>query len=122
MEMSLNKRIQKLVELKAGGNKARFAGMIDYMPQYMSRITKEGGPAGLTVVEKILQAFPDISGRWLVTGQGEMLVPDRELSELIDRTIQNLRELQSRIPIMSGQEVDALKRKLKGLDLELNIY
>lgn len=115
--MSINKRILELVEIKAGGNKTRFAALIGWKPQYMSRVTKEGGPSGIAIVERIMEAFPDVNPKWLIMGKGPMLVADPELGGLIDQLIADLRTLQSEIGTMSGARIDELKRQIRDIKL-----
>lgn len=82
--MTLPSRIQYLVNIKAAGNKSRFARMVGWPAQYMSRITKDSGATvGLAVVTKILETFPDVDGRWLVLGEGEPFVADSRLHRVL---------------------------------------
>lgn len=112
--MSINKRVLELVKLKTGGNKAKFADIIGWKPQYMSRVTKDGGPAGLALVERILTAFPDVSPHWLIFGKGDITVPDRELEDLIDKKIAELRKVQKNSPTYSGDKLTEIKKKIQG--------
>lgn len=106
--MSINLRIQQLVEIKAGGNKARFAKLIGWVPQYISRVTKADGPTGLAVVEQILTKFKDVNPRWLIFGEGDPLMPRIELVNDMNEIICILNEKIQSINSLSDIEAEQL--------------
>jgi len=112
--MTLPSRIQYLVNIKAAGNKSRFARMVGWPAQYMSRITKDSGATvGLAVVTKILETFPDIDGRWLVLGEGEPFVADFHLKRLIYERISEYTKLADQINKLTPEEIEKYKKELE---------
>lgn len=93
--MSIHERISLLIEIKTGGNKSKFASLIGWKPQHMTRVTKEGGSIGLAVIERILEAFPDVNARWLILGTGTPLVVEdvqhKAKLESIEKSIQEIK-------------------------------
>jgi len=110
--MSINLRINQLVAIKAGGNKSQFAKQIGWVPQYMTRVTKEDGPTGLAVVEQILTAFKDVNPRWLIFGEGEPLVLRSDLLSEINSLISILNNQIVTINQLSDEEAKILKIKV----------
>lgn len=102
--MSINKRILELVNIKAGGNKSKFAKQIGWVPQHMTRITKEDGTTGLAVVEQILSTFKDVNARWLLFGEGEPITYRLELSNLVSKAINELDILQQKLKNLPDSE------------------
>ncbi len=69
----LKKRVVRLFELK--GLNPNSASKLWGIPQRtINRQVKEGGNIGMELVYSILNTFHDISPRWLLLGEGHMLV------------------------------------------------
>ena len=111
--MSITKRILELVNIKAGGNKSKFAKEIGWVPQHMTRITKEDGTTGLAVVEQILSTFKDVNARWLLFGEGEPIIYRMELNSLVSKTINQLDILQKSIKNLPDSEAKRVENCLE---------
>lgn len=72
--MSINQRIQRLVDELHNGNKRAFATSIGVSPTVIENIigTRQGNPS-FDVTVKILFANENISSDWLMLGKGDML-------------------------------------------------
>lgn len=70
--MTINQRIRILIEAKEKniGDIAVRAGVTK---QTISTWVKDGGSVGMDVVRRLLDFYPDLNARWLITGTGEML-------------------------------------------------
>lgn len=68
----MKERIQNILDHE-GLTSARFADNIGVQRSSVSHILSGRNKPGLDFLNKILIAFPAISGDWLITGQGEML-------------------------------------------------
>jgi hypothetical protein len=78
LAMDKTKMISEVCIYFAGGNRSKFARLLGMKPQAIDAwFTRASYNA-----ELIKQTFPEISGDWLLTGEGEMLLADR--SELSD--------------------------------------
>ncbi|PPL04905.1 hypothetical protein [Parapedobacter indicus] len=108
--MSLNTRIQHLIDIKAGGNKTRFAALLDYSPQHLNNILN--GVVGLTVVERILRAFPDVDARWLILGEGSPIVANPEVRKELYSRVSQLIELDGYLPYMSSQDIERYRKAI----------
>lgn len=80
----LASRISQIRDKFCNGENKEFARKLDMKVENASSYCNGHINAGLKPIEKILQTFPQLNARWLVTGEGEMLYPDPSTSsELI---------------------------------------
>jgi transcriptional regulator with XRE-family HTH domain len=68
----IKERIKTLISSE-GLTPSKFADIIGVQRSGISHILSGRNKPGLDVLYKILANFPDISGDWLITGEGEML-------------------------------------------------
>lgn len=82
-------RLQRLIEYYCGGNKAEFAKKIGVTPQCLYTWSSRG----TLDYDIIFAKCEDLSAKWLLTGEGEMLESapkksfedSKTISELLDR-------------------------------------
>jgi repressor LexA len=80
-QQPIHERLNFLIERLAGGIQARFAERVGVPTGTIGDILgKKKSKPGFELTGKILQAYPEVSERWLITGEGEMLK-----SEISDR-------------------------------------
>lgn len=72
----LASRISQIRDKFCDGENKEFARKLDMKVENTSSYCNGHINAGLKPIEKILQTFPQVNARWLVTGEGEMLLPD----------------------------------------------
>lgn len=72
----MKERILQIINYKTGGNKADFAALQGWSPQYLNNLLG-GKSLGLTPIVTILTTCPEIDARWLILGEGDMIVNDR---------------------------------------------
>lgn len=102
----MNKRLQDVIRYKTGGRQTAFAALLDWSPQYLSKLLK-GVDFGLQPVVSIIETLPEINARWFLTGQGEML-NDRKQSDLRREALEHvyrIMELERFIPVMTPDEL-----------------
>ena len=68
----IKERIRLLISAK-GLTPSKFADIIGVQRSGISHILSGRNKPGLDVLYKILANFPDISGDWLITGEGDMV-------------------------------------------------
>lgn len=110
----MNNRLLEIIRYKTGGKKTTFAEFMGWSPQYLTKLLK-GADFGLQPVLSLLSAFPEISARWLLFGEGQMLEVGR-LFDLQRQTlshVQSLLELEKYIPVMTGEEVREFEDAIK---------
>lgn len=95
-------RLAQLVEYKTGGSRVEFCALMGWTKQYLNKLLN-GQNIGLSVVLAIVETFPDVNARWLLTGVGSMI----ELN--LGRVFRMWVELEQYIPVMSTDE----QRKLR---------
>jgi len=73
-QQPVHERLNFLIERLAGGVQARFAERVGVPTGTIGDILgKKKSKPGFELTGKILQAYPEVSERWLITGEGEML-------------------------------------------------
>lgn len=100
-------RLKEIIAYKTEGNKAQFAEMLGWSPQYLNRIISGAGSFGIKPVKAVLSAMPEISARWLLFGTGSML--ERRPSENGRNWLLRIIELEKYMPVMSGDELRLLE-------------
>lgn len=73
-------RIAQIINNKAL-TPSRFADIIGIQRSRISHIMSGRNNASIDVVTKIIEKFPDIDLKWLMTGEGEMLSSENRLFE-----------------------------------------
>ena len=84
---SINERIQKIMDYY-GFNKNSFSVKIGMTNNVAigRLVSPSGGSPSYKVINMIIKAFPDINSKWLITGEGNMLVRRHDdLPEIKDR-------------------------------------
>ena len=110
----MNKRLLEIIRYKTGGKQTNFAELMGWSPQYLAKLLK-GDNFGLQPILSLLSAFPEISARWLLFGEGQMLEVGR-LFDLQRQTlthIQSLLDLEKYIPVMTGEEIRKFEDAIK---------
>ncbi|WP_316851211.1 hypothetical protein [Pedobacter agri] len=105
--MGINQRIRAIVDVKCGGNQRSFASKLEYTPQYVAKLVKDGGSVGLEPISKILQVFSDIDARWLILGDREMIEPGviNEVKYFLHQNIQDMLKIEQYLPFMTDDEL-----------------
>lgn len=74
---TVNERLNLLIEHFAKGNKTAFAKEVGTLPSVIASIV--GGrmsKPSFELLEKISLRYPEINTSWLLTGRGDMVMPD----------------------------------------------
>lgn len=82
MQTSINERIKFIIEEEESGVNSRFAKKIGVSSSVVSNYMPEGerkGEPSFSILQRILEAYPQISINWLVTGEGK---PFKEPTEI----------------------------------------
>lgn len=99
--MTFNKRIEHLVNLEK--SQAEFARKTGISKGALNRVVKEKGGMSNSSIEQILNSYPGLSARWLLTGEGEMW------DEGAQGDLEACREENARL----REEVERLKKENK---------
>ena len=91
----MNERLAKFIQYKTSGHQAEFANIMGWSPQYLMKLIKGEG-FGIRPVISLIERFPELNARWLLTGEGGMLVTSAvEVS--IKKRLMRLLELEKYI-------------------------
>ena len=72
----MNSRINKILDYKTDGNRTDFAAIMGWSRQYLSKLLR-GEANGIAVARALLTTFPEIDARWLLLGEGKMIVKQK---------------------------------------------
>lgn len=100
-------RFQKIMEY-AGVSPKRFAEILGIERSNVSHIMSGRNNPSLTVVQKILKNFPDISSDWLLFGEGNMLKANATANNAAaaNSTSDNTVEASASTPLRSVQNAN----------------
>ena len=74
------------------------------------------------MIHKIVTAFPELSSKWLITGEGEMLIADRNNNAFLDGDLSLEELLERKIGALIAQKMEeALAPVLEQRDERQNI-
>ncbi|MBN2663053.1 MAG: hypothetical protein JXR68_05340 [Bacteroidales bacterium] len=76
-------RIQKYMDYKSI-SAGELAGILNVQRSNISHILNGRNKPGAAFIEKFLISFPDLNARWLLTGQGDMIVKDNNPTNQTD--------------------------------------
>lgn len=88
----MKERILEIIEYATGGSKVKFAALVGWSGQYLQNVLRVS--AGIEVVKRILEMFPEINARWLILGQGKMI---DNTSQTIKKVTDELSDIQTRL-------------------------
>lgn len=91
-------RILMLMRYKGFSVKTEFGDFLGWKKQYLQKILN-GGLIGMSVINTILEKFPDISARWLITGEGLMIDLQQHT-----RAITDFHDLRDYIHVMTPDD------------------
>ena len=104
MKETIPDRIAKIVDVVTRGNLTAFGRIMSWTTQYTYKVTHNNS-VGLSPIKEIVEAFPDINARWLLTGEGAMFTGQAERARA--RLIKLL-ELEAYMPVMSASQLRTL--------------
>lgn len=100
----MNTRLAELIQYTTNGKQVEFAEMVGWTPQYLYKLLKEGG-MGIKTVASLLETFPNLNARWLILGEGNMIIPP---TDAVKKQLLQLLEIEKYIPVMSKEELQEM--------------
>lgn len=95
-------------------NKSQFERKILKSTGYVNMLEKKSGQPGADVILDIIQAFPNYNLKWLMTGEGEMLIDSEEKKGNTAKEPKTNYDIQDRsLTILDVR--DDLKRDLRAI-------
>ena len=100
----MNTRLAELIQYTTNGKQVDFAEMMDWTPQYLYKLLKEGG-IGIKTIVALLEKFPNLNARWLILGEGNMIIPH---TDIVKKQLLQLLEIEKYIPVMTKEELQEM--------------
>ena len=122
--MDISDRL-KAVVLYAGKSTRAVAIQCGINQPTLDRQIKKINNVNTETLSAILKTFPEISGDWILTGEGYMLKSENKneievrLNERIDKLLNTIETLQETIDT-KNDTIDILTNKIKELEQKLN--
>ena len=110
----MNERLLQFIQYKTGGKQAEFAALMEWSPQYLHKMLKEGG-IGIRPIVALLEKFPELNARWLLLGEGAMLNTG---ADAVKSHLLKLLELEKYMPVMTPDELRLLEEGQTDFDAE----
>ncbi|PTN09333.1 helix-turn-helix domain-containing protein [Mangrovibacterium marinum] len=81
----MNNRIRQFMDSK-GLSSSELADSIGVQRSNVTHVLQGRNKPGFLFISKLLETYPDVNAKWLITGQGEMLIgePKKEVVDLFD--------------------------------------
>lgn len=103
----MKNRIEQIVRYRTGGKQKQFAELMGWSPQYLAKLL-QGKSIGIAPIIRLVEAFPELDARWLLTGEGAMFCPRPRLDALLD--------MQRYLPVMTDEELSEAAETLSSLE------
>ena len=81
MDTQVNFRVREILD-HSTLSPTEFSSAVGISRSNLAHILSGRNQPGFAMLEKILKAFPEIRGEWLITGMGNMIKSESELKEL----------------------------------------
>lgn len=81
MDAQINVRVKEILDHTAL-TPSEFSSQIGISRSNLTHILSGRNQPGFSMLEKMLKAFPEIRGEWLITGIGNMLKSEQELKDM----------------------------------------
>ena len=116
--MGVVERLNQFIQYKTNGSRSEFADMLGWTRQYLNNLLS-GKSFAYKPVESLLRKFPELNARWLILGEGDMLLSDSK-EYVIKKNIDCLVELEKLMPYMSKEQLGRISSgSIKFTDEEL---
>lgn len=75
----MQERLNAIIEYRTDGNRTEFAELVGWSRPYLSKLLRGEG-WGIAPVLRLVERFPTLNARWLLTGEGAMQSRPRRVS------------------------------------------
>lgn len=103
----MKNRIEQIVRYRTGGKRKQFAELMGWTPQYLTKLL-QGKGIGIAPIIRLIEAFPELDARWLLTGAGAMFNPRPQFDVLLD--------MQRYLPVMTDEELSKFAETISSLE------
>lgn len=113
----MNIRLLEIIKYKTGGKQTEFAALMGWSPQYLTKLLRGDG-FGIQPVLSVLSNLPEINARWLLLGEGEMIL-DKKYTEIrmnMYDMMKKILDMEKYMPVMTPEELRKFERSILGKD------
>lgn len=113
----MNNRLLEIIKYKTGGKQTEFAALMGWSPQYLTKLLRGDG-FGIQPVLAVLSNLPEINARWLLLGEGEMIL-DKKYTEIrmnMYDMMKKILDMEKYMPVMTPEELRKFERSILGKD------
>lgn len=110
--MEIGDRINLVVKYKAKSAK-EFAEQFGWSAAYISKLVSNAQGVGMKPIREIIEKYPDIDARWLITGEGYIFGTAEDTTE---KAVSLLLNLERYVCVMNDEE------RLLYIDCITNLY
>lgn len=114
----MNTRLFEIIKYKTGGRQTEFAALMGWSPQYLTKLLRGDG-FGIQPVLAVLSNLPEINARWLLLGEGEMLLDSKytEIRMTMYDMMKRILDMEKYMPVMAPEELRKFERSILGKDM-----
>lgn len=84
----MQERLNAIIEYRTDGNRTEFAELVGWSRPYLSKLLRGEG-WGIAPVLRLVERFPTLNARWLLTGEGTMQNRPRRVSNNVSNRVSN---------------------------------
>ncbi|MDR1938749.1 MAG: hypothetical protein LBQ73_09690 [Tannerellaceae bacterium] len=111
----MHTRLNEIIQYKTGGQRTEFASLMDWSPQYLSKLLKGEG-FGLQPVLAIVTKVKEVNARWLLTGEGAMVDNKKytDIRKTMHETMIKVLDMEKYMPVMTSGELREFEQIVAG--------
>lgn len=111
----IQERLIDIIQYKTSGKQTKFAEIMGWSPQYLSRLTKGESGIGIRPIVALLEKFPELNARWLLLGEGAMIT---SATDEVRKRLARLLDIEKYMPVMTPDELREVTEGNCQLDLQ----
>jgi transcriptional regulator with XRE-family HTH domain len=111
----MHTRLFEIIQYKTGGKQTEFASLFGWSPQYLVKLLK-GENFGLQPVLSVITKLSEINARWLLTGEGEMIMSSKytDIRKMMYKNVIKILDMEKYMPVMNPQELREFEQIVTG--------
>jgi len=116
--MEINNRFRLLMD-NYGLSASQFADKLEIQRSAISHLLSGRNKPSILIIAKIIEHFPEINIKWLITGKGNML--DKKHEQVLQNEYQTIMSLEEEMPQTNNENASSYEKKNIYTHVEKNI-
>lgn len=117
-ESTISQRIAEVMQKSKYHTRIEFSKAVDINNATLGNVLSGRSKPGFDLLHKLVEHFPNLNTRWLLSGVGEIFKDDSELSSM-KKSLNN--PLEDKVYLLENQLKDK-ERIIKSLEEQLDLY